>query len=106
MAGIIVVADKNRGHSEKLADLLMRAGHEVVQATQGQQVIRLLLKNDVQAVLIDTDVSGLKCPESIHILKAVDSELPIIVMSGKTDKKMEQAVRIAGVFFLCIETRQ
>jgi signal transduction histidine kinase/CheY-like chemotaxis protein len=71
--------------------LLESAGYKVIEARSGLEGIRLFRSEQVDAVILDYWMSGMKGTEVAAELKRINPAIPIIVLSGVSDLPGESA---------------
>jgi CheY-like chemotaxis protein len=81
MASILVV-DDNLAFRATLKTALERAGHAVVEASNGAEAVRLLDANKVDVVATDILMPDLDGIELIGHLRRANRTMPIVAMSG------------------------
>jgi putative two-component system response regulator len=78
----VLVADGHDAESRTLAEHLRSAGHSVVLATDGEDALKRLRKNDPEVVLLDVDISRLNAYQLCERVKSHPStrNLPVIML--------------------------
>ncbi|MDB5840142.1 MAG: response regulator receiver [Herminiimonas sp.] len=97
MATILVVEDNQT--SRKLATMLLRrAGHEVLQAEEGAEAIRVAGDSMPDLILMDVQMAGMDGLTATAILKRnrVTSAIPIIALTAFAMRGDEEKIRAAG----------
>lgn len=87
---VLLVEDQNLvRHTTREA--LVRRGYEVLEADSGPRALQALSMraNDVNLVLIDLAIPGTDTGDTIKELRAIRSDLPILVMSGYSESYAE-----------------
>ena len=82
MARILVVDDEDDLRAV-LSDLLVDAGHEVYEASNGAEALALLEQNPVEVVIADLIMPVMEGIEMIRILRKQFPELKIVAGSGR-----------------------
>jgi DNA-binding NtrC family response regulator len=78
----ILVVDDNAAMRRSLAQLLTRAGYEVIQASGGSEAGRLWHDGPVDLVVLDLFMPEKDGIETMRDLRALAPGIPIIAMSG------------------------
>ncbi|MBI4964909.1 MAG: sigma-54-dependent Fis family transcriptional regulator [Desulfomonile tiedjei] len=86
----VLVVDDEKNYLVVLEDLLQDAGYEVATASSGAQAIEIIQNTPVDTVLSDIKMPGLSGIELLEAVKAVDSDLPVILMTAYAE--VDQAV--------------
>lgn len=82
---ILIVEDDN-SINELLYKLMLKNGYNVVQAYSGTEAMLHLKSTDFQLVLLDLMLPGITGEELIGNIRKI-SEMPVIVISAKIDKR-------------------
>jgi CheY-like chemotaxis protein len=78
----ILIADDEPLVRSTLCGILRRAGYEVVEAEDGDQVLAVCASEHPDLVLIDIIMPNREGVETIAALREVYRDLPIVAMSG------------------------
>jgi len=89
MATVLVVDDE-KNYLVVLEDLLQEAGYEVATASSGAQAVDIIENMPVDAVLSDIKMPGMSGIELLDAIKALDADLPVILMTAYAE--VDQAV--------------
>jgi EAL domain-containing protein (putative c-di-GMP-specific phosphodiesterase class I) len=82
MRGIILVVDDEPLLLRAFTRVLMRAGHEVVQAGDGVEAAALVSKTRFDCAFVDLGLPGAGGLEVLASLRARDPALPVVLMTG------------------------
>ncbi len=98
-AGAILVAEDHEGSRRALAKLLRRLGHEVVEAADGREAVRLAFDRTVCAVLLDVNMPLMDGVEVAALLRADPrtAGLPIFALTGDVGAENRRRIAAAGV---------
>ncbi len=81
MAKLLFVDDE--AHLRKLyLEFFTREGYEVVTAATGREAIQLVQKGNFELAVLDIEMNGINGLELLKELKALRSDLPIIINSA------------------------
>ena len=89
MATILVVDDE-RNYLFVLEDLLADEGYKVVTASSGNEALKKLKEDQIDAVLSDIKMPGMNGIEFLERVVAIDPGLPVILMTAFAE--VDQAV--------------
>jgi two-component system NtrC family response regulator/two-component system nitrogen regulation response regulator GlnG len=81
MARILVI-DDDAGVRATVTTMLRSAGHEVVEAVDGEHGIKQFLQKTCDAVLCDVFMPKKSGIGTLRALRKLDNKLPIVMMSG------------------------
>ena len=84
---------------EKLIAILDRNVYQIEYADNYKKALESLLQYEFDAIIVDPDIEELKGPDGVQIIKKINPQIPMIVVSG--EKSYETDVRIAklGVYY-------
>lgn len=77
----VLVADSDQSDRKRLVNLLVKQGLEPVQASSGEEALRMLREGDYAVALVDLKLSGLGAVEMVERLLHIKPEQSIIVMA-------------------------
>jgi CheY-like chemotaxis protein len=88
----ILIIDDDRPVCEITAEVLRSLGHEAVVAQSGQEGITLFRENPSRytLILLDLLMPGLSGAETLQRLRAIRSDVRVIIMSGLNDTRVMQ----------------
>ncbi|RLB56912.1 MAG: response regulator [Deltaproteobacteria bacterium] len=72
--------------------VLRYKGHDVVDASDGRQALRLYGEQRPDIVMLDIDMPGLSGQETLVALLELDPEAVVIMITGHTDPKQARAL--------------
>jgi DNA-binding response OmpR family regulator len=100
MAEKILVVDDEQEIRNLLDHFLKDQGYEVVLASDGNQALKLAAEENPQVIILDIKMPGLDGLEVCKLLKEKEQTrlIPIIVITGFEDNKMEALNRGADDF--------
>lgn len=83
-ASILIVDDEDF-FRQVIVDILTTAGFSSVEATSGLEVAALLGRNEIGVVLTDLEMPEVSGLEVLQQVKALQPEIPVVVISGHQD---------------------
>lgn len=86
----ILVVDDEKNYLVVLEDLLQDEGYGVFTAASGQEALEIIRSRYVDTVLTDIKMPGMSGIELLEQIKAIDSDLPVILMTAFAE--VDQAV--------------
>jgi len=78
----ILVIDDDEQHRTLVREILAREGHQIEEAADGAEGLRLFAKSRTDVVLTDITMPGLDGHEVISALRVARADVPIIAISG------------------------
>ncbi|TRZ53735.1 response regulator [bacterium] len=98
MVGLLI-ADKNMETRKQMADLLIKAGYDVMVTDSALKTIHGVLKKTAQVVLLGTTLDGITSAELIPLLKQCNRNLMIILIADDAPLPMIRKARTEGIFY-------
>ena len=83
--GSVLVVDDERDIREMLRELLERAGHEVIEAANGQQALELAERTPADLVILDISMPLLDGWQTLERLRAF-SAVPVLMLTARTSE--------------------
>ena len=78
----LLLVDDEESYVNVLSKRMTRRNFEVASALSGAQAIRILRKQDFDAVVLDLKMEDMDGIEVLKILKTMAPELPVIMLTG------------------------
>ncbi len=95
----ILVVDDDDGYRSMLERILMRAGHAVSTARDGQEGLEAVGSQPLDLVLADLNLPGINGLELIRQIKEIDPDLPCIVITGQGSAEYSLDALRSGAFW-------
>ncbi len=92
----ILIVDDSAFARERIARLVMAAGHEAIQAADGQEALKLAAEAQPDAITTDLLMPGMDGLELIKKLHTAQPTLPLIIISADVQEATRQQVLAAG----------
>jgi two-component system NtrC family response regulator len=86
----VLVVDDEKNYLVVLEELLLEDGYQVVTAGSGPEAMEIVRNTPVDTVLTDIKMPGMSGIDLLDNLKALDSDLPVILMTAYAE--VDQAV--------------
>ncbi|UFS69909.1 response regulator [Geomonas sp. RF6] len=95
----VLVVDKDQSARKMLAELLTEEGYEVSVTGSAAQALYLVLKKRAQVVLLGEEFDDAGIAELVPILKQLNKEMSIILVSDDLPLALVRKVRKEGIFY-------
>jgi DNA-binding NtrC family response regulator len=95
-----------------IAEILRRAGHDVVAVAEAEEVLPLAADSTIELVITDMTMRGMSGLDLVRALHSDRSELPVLIVTGsRTDDMVAEALAsgaagVVGKPFSHAELRQ
>ena len=98
----ILVVDDEKNYLRVLSAVLEDEGYEVLTALGGQEALEIQKSSDLDLILTDMKMPGMDGIELLEHVKALDADLPVIMMTahGTVDKAVESMQKGAYSYIL------
>jgi len=87
----VLIVDDEEGIRESLSQIIEDEGYETVTASSGEEAIKALQETLPDLVLLDIWMSGIDGIQTLQEIKAMHSDLPVIMISGHAN--IESAIK-------------
>jgi len=88
----LLITDDDRGFRESLRDVFQSRGFRTLLASDGEEALRIVQKDEIHLVLIDMHMPRLCGRDAIAQIKRVKACLPCILISGQLDDEIRKSV--------------
>jgi DNA-binding NtrC family response regulator len=95
----LLVADRNVENRKQMANLLIKAGYDVMVTDSAAKAIHGVLKKTAQVVLLGTTLDDFTSAEIIPLLKKCNRNLMIILIADDAPLPMIRKARTEGIFY-------
>jgi two-component system, NtrC family, nitrogen regulation response regulator NtrX len=96
MSGRILVIDDHEGVRETLRSFLVDHGHEVHLAADGETGLATLREVAPNLLFLDIFMPGVSGLEVIRRIRAVDTVIPVVMITGVDDDEIARDLLLAG----------
>jgi len=93
----ILVIDDEVAVADLLADAVRSEGHDTTVAHDGEAGLALLSRERPDAVFLDVAMPGMDGIEVLRRIRAGDSSLPVVLITGRADAEELDEARRLGV---------
>lgn len=95
----ILIAYPDGLGNRSLATFLHGVGYKVETTKAVSEMIRRVRKGNIQVILIDDEIEGVKACDIVPLLKNIDVKIQIIVISSEESIGLAKRLRGAGIFY-------
>ncbi|MDA0746396.1 MAG: response regulator [bacterium] len=96
---MVLVASYDKILRQQAVDLLQASGHEVVSTDRSSDLIRKLIAEPYDLVVIDADLAGMDGVEVLPVLRRVRPTVPIVLITGEVTVAIDRKIAREGVFY-------
>lgn len=100
----LLLVDPDTGERQVTASFLRRQKYSVETGKNLTEALKKLAGGTFSCVLLDVNIPEMKGYEAINIIKNMDPDIKIIMMTQKNTKKLEAKVREQDIFFYFIKS--
>lgn len=93
----ILIADSDRSYRRRLYQLLRREGYSVLQASGGEDVLKVLETSYIDFIILGDNLTDLNAYDLMGQLRDTYSEMPLMVLTERKDRESLRKSYIAGV---------
>jgi len=94
----ILIADDDRFARDFLRKVLGEENCEIQVVESGSEVIRRLLRQKFNLLFLDIYMGGMDGLEAIPLIKEIDPDLPIVVVTGDLSTQTKNKIQALGIF--------
>ena len=97
----ILITDDSRLLRKKLREELERLGCEVIEAVNGKEAITLVLKQELDGVILDIVMPIVGGIEALEFIREVAPDVPVVMLSSMgTPQKLMKCLKMGAVDFI------
>ncbi len=100
----ILIIDPDRKERQDLAGFLRKENYFVESGKGLPDAIKRLSEGFYNCLIMDVDLPEMKGYEAVSILKNIDPDIKVIMMTKKNSKRLEAKVRAQDIFFYFIKS--
>ena len=93
----ILIADSDRSYRRRLYQLLRREGYSVLQASGGEDVLKVLETSYIDFIILGDNLTDLTAYDLRGQLRDTYSEMPLMVLTERKDRESLRKSYMAGV---------
>jgi DNA-binding NtrC family response regulator len=95
----ILIAYQDDLGTRSLSTFFQGLGYKVEATKAMSEMIRRIRKGNIQVILIDDEIEGVKTCDVVPLLKNINSKIQIIVISSEESIGLVKRLRGAGIFY-------
>ena len=92
-----LIADSDRSYRRRLYQLLRREGYSVLQASGGEDVLKVLETSYIDFIILGDNLTDLNAYDLMGQLRDTYSEMPLMVLTERKDRESLRKSYMAGV---------
>jgi DNA-binding NtrC family response regulator len=100
----ILIIDPDRKERQDLESFLKKEDYYVESGKGLPDAIKKLSEGGFHCLIMDVDLPEMKGYEAVSILKNIDPNIKVIMMTTKNSKRLEAKVREQDIFFYFIKS--
>ena len=93
----ILIADSDRSYRRRLYQLLRREGYSVLQASGGEDALKVLETSYIDFIILGDNLTDLNAYDLMGQLRDTYSEMPLMVLTERKDRESLRKSYMAGV---------
>lgn len=105
MAARILLVDDDTAHLEALSEFIAERyadrGYVVQTASGGQAALDIVLSAKPDLVILDVAMPGMNGLEVLRVIRATDTRLPVIMLTGNEDARIAGETLKIGIVAYC-----
>ena len=95
----ILIAYQDDLGTRSLSTFFHGAGYKVEATKVMSEMIRKIRKGNIDVILIDDEIEGVKACDLVPLLKNINSKIQVIVISSEESIGLVKRLRGAGIFY-------
>ena len=95
----ILIAYQDDLGNRSLSTFFHGMGYKVEKTKVMSEMIRRIRKGDIQVILIDDEIEGVKACDVVPLLKNINPKIQVIVISSEESIGSVKRLRGAGIFY-------
>ncbi len=96
---MVFVASRDEVLRQQAVGLLQASGHEVAATDRSSDLIRRLIAEPFDLVVIDADLAGMDGVEAMGVLRRIRPTVPIVLITGDVTVATDRKIAREGVFY-------
>lgn len=93
----VLIADDDRFVRQLLREVLQEADLEIQAVESGSEVLRRVIRQKFDMLFLDIYMAGMDGLEVIPLIKEIDPQLPIVVITGDVSAAIRSKTKALGV---------
>lgn len=99
----VLIADDDKFFRDTLAMTLQQFGYDIIAVSNGNDAVRHVQETAYEALILDAHLEGINGVQVLSLVKNLDPELPVIVITGDSSIELERKIRTFGVFYYLLK---
>ena len=99
----VLIADDDKFFRDTLALSMQQFGYDTVAVSNGKEAVRHIQETPFETLILDAHLEGINGVQVLSMVKNLDPDLPVIVITGDSSIDLERKIRSLGVFYYLIK---
>ncbi len=97
----ILIVEDGRSQREMLRDFLIKEGHQVMEAENGETGIRMVAENQLDLILLDYKMPGMDGMEVLKEVKRINHEIDVVIITAYgTIETAVEAIKVGAIDYI------
>ena len=97
----ILIVEDGRSQREMLRDFLIKEGHHVMEAENGETGIRMVAENQLDLILLDYKMPGMDGMEVLKEVKRINHEIDVVIITAYgTIETAVEAIKVGAIDYI------
>jgi two-component system NtrC family response regulator len=97
----ILIVEDGRSQREMLRDFLIKEGHRVMEAENGETGIRMVAENQLDLILLDYKMPGMDGMEVLKEVKRINHEIDVVIITAYgTIETAVEAIKVGAIDYI------
>ncbi len=97
----ILIVEDGRSQREMLRDFLIKEGHQVSEAENGETGIRMVAENQFDLILLDYKMPGMDGMEVLKEVKRINHEIDVVIITAYgTIETAVEAIKVGAIDYI------
>ena len=97
----ILIVEDGRSQREMLRDFLIKEGHQVSEAENGETGIRMVAENQFDLILLDYKMTGMDGMEVLKEVKRINHEIDVVIITAYgTIETAVEAIKVGAIDYI------
>ncbi|MEN6509892.1 MAG: sigma-54 dependent transcriptional regulator [Smithella sp.] len=97
----ILIVEDGRSQRETLRDFLIKEGHQVMEADNGETGVRMVAENQFDLILLDYKMPGMDGMEVLKEVKRINHEIDVVIITAYgTIETAVEAIKVGAIDYI------
>lgn len=97
----ILIVEDGRSQREMLRDFLIKEGHRVMEAENGETGVRMVAENQFDLILLDYKMPGMDGMEVLKEVKRINHEIDVVIITAYgTIETAVEAIKVGAIDYI------